>query len=292
MQVRDTEVGEERSSSRTALAVAWLRAAHQCLDAAPRILEDPLALRLLGPDSEALIRAQPQRYQDDGTRALRAHVVLRSRHAEERLRAAVARGVRQYVLLGAGYDTFALRQPDWARQLRIFEVDHPASQEAKRARLAAAGLAVPANLVHAAIDFEHEGLLDGLRRNGVDPRVPTFFSWLGVTMYLRAEAVEATLRALAGFACGSEVVLTYASRESAGSGAEAVLSGMAQRAAEVGEPWLSYFQPEEMAALLRGAGFGAVEFLTPQQARARYFDTRPADLPPPQRSAIVSAVLG
>jgi methyltransferase (TIGR00027 family) len=280
-----------RGSSRTALAVAWLRAAHQCLDAAPRILEDPLALRLLGADSERLIREQAPRYQGDGMRALRAHVVLRSRHAEERLREAVARGVRQYLLLGAGYDTFALRQPPWARALRIVEVDHPASQEAKRACLAAAGLAAPANLVHAAIDFEHEGLLAGLRRRGVDPGLPSFFSWLGVTMYLPGAAVAATLRDIAGCARGSELVLTFAARESPGSEAQALLSGMAQRAAEGGEPWLSYFQPEEMEALLRDCGFGRIDFLTPEQARARYFDTRPADLPPPRRGTIVGAML-
>lgn len=279
----------ERSSSRTALAVAWLRAAHQVLEAAPRILEDPVAPRLLGPDAESAIRTGMEPFQNRAARGLRSHVVLRSRHAEEQLQVAVQRGARQYAVLGAGYDTFALRQPPWAQALRIFEVDHPGSQADKRRRIAEAGLQAPANLVFAAVDFEHESLLDGLRRHGVDTAQPTFFSWLGVTMYLSKDAVAATLRATAAFAPGSGIVLTYAAPRGHDAGSDAAQAELAQRAARVGEPWQSWYEPQEIESALREAGYREVDFLTLEQARARYYDSRPADLPAPSRVSIVSA---
>ncbi|HZR36177.1 MAG TPA: class I SAM-dependent methyltransferase [Nevskia sp.] len=279
----------DRSSSRTALAVAWLRAAHQVLEAAPRILEDPVAVPLLGGDTAQRIRAGAPRFQTAAARGLRSHVVLRSRHAEEQLRRAVARGAVQYVLLGAGYDTFALRQPDWARPLRIFEVDHPGSQAEKRRCMAQAGLEAPANLRFAPVDFERESLLDGLRRHRIDPSVPTFFAWLGVTMYLSKGAVAATLCDTAAFAPGSGIVLTFAAPRGSDADAEAVQSGLAQRAAAAGEPWLSHYDPGEIEAALCQAGYGEVDFLTPQQARARYYEQRPADLPPPTRVNLVCA---
>ncbi len=279
----------DKSSSRTALAVAWLRAAHQVLEAAPRILEDPVAPLLLGKDTPQQIHAGAARFQSSAARHLRSHVLLRSRHAEERLELAAVRGVRQYILLGAGYDTFALRQPEWARPLRIVELDHPGSQADKRRRIAAAGLEAPANLVFAAIDFEHESLLDGLGRHGVDPAQPAFFSWLGVTMYLSKDAVAATLRHAGTFAAGSEIVLTFAAPRGSDVGAEAVQSELAQRAAQVGEPWLSWYEPAEIEGVLHDAGFREVEFLAPEQARVRYYCSRPEDLPPPSRTSIVSA---
>ena len=278
-----------RQSSRTALAVAWLRAAHQVLEAAPRILEDPVAPRLLGPDTESAIRTGAEPFQNPATRGLRSSVVLRSRHAEEQLQLAVRRGVRQYVLLGAGYDTFALRQPSWAQALRIFEVDHPGSQADKRRRIAEAGLEAPANLVFAPVDFEHEALLDGLRRHGVDTAQPAFFSWLGVTMYLTKDAVAATLHATAAFAPGSGIVLTYAAPRGHDAGSDNAQAELAQRAAQLGEPWRSWYEPQEIEAALREASYGTVEFLTLDEARARYYAPRPADLPMPSRVSIVSA---
>src|SRR5690349_2502564 len=130
----------DRAPSRTADGVAWLRAAHQILDAPPLILDDPAIVTLLGADAIEHVRSEAVRAQSRGARALRAHVVLRSRFAEDRLRLAVERGVRQYIVLGAGYDTFIVRQPPWAHDLRIMEVDLPATQAEKRERLAAAGL--------------------------------------------------------------------------------------------------------------------------------------------------------
>jgi methyltransferase (TIGR00027 family) len=130
----------------TAIGTAYLRAAHQVFEARPRIFDDPVALSMLGPTALKRIKDRAAHYQTPEMRALRARVVLRSRFAEDRLAAAVLRGVTQYVILGAGCDTFALRQPPWARPLRIFEVDHPRTQEGKRSRLSAAGLTIPENV--------------------------------------------------------------------------------------------------------------------------------------------------
>ncbi|HEY7638883.1 MAG TPA: class I SAM-dependent methyltransferase [Steroidobacteraceae bacterium] len=269
-------------ASRTALATAHMRAAHQLLDPPPRILEDPAAVAVLGPDGEQRIRELAERSQTAEGRALRAHMVLRSRFAEDRLAAAVRRGVTQYVILGAGFDTFAVRQPAWAQGLRILEVDHAGTQELKRAHLAAAGLVVPPNAGFATIDFERESLRDGLTRHGIATTARTFFSWLGVTMYLPLVAIDAVLRSVAQFPDGSEIVLTFAA-------ASSTPRLVAERAAHVGEPWLSFFEPAEMQDKLRACGFTTIEFLTPDAAHERYFRNG-SSLPTPQRTTIAAAI--
>jgi methyltransferase (TIGR00027 family) len=275
----------ERSASNTAVGVAYLRAAHQLIDAAPRLLDDPVILRLLGDGAEARLRDGEAQLQSTLWRALRSHVVLRSRFAEDSLADAVARGVRQYVVLGAGLDTFALRQPAWAHDLRVFEVDQPATQTAKRGGIAQAGLTVPPNVTFVPLDFEHVSLADGLAAGGVDLARPVFFSWLGVTMYLTAPAIDAVFRTVAALPSGTEIVLTFAQPDADGEAAHA----FAESAAAVGEPWLSYFTPEELEARLRGAGFTSVRFLTPAEAAARYYQHRPDGLLPPRRTAIAAA---
>lgn len=287
----------DRTSSTTAVGVAWLRAAHQLLDARPLLLDDPVALPILGDGAEWRIRLGAARFDAPGARALRSHVVLRSRYAEDRLAAAVARGVRQYLVLGAGLDTFAYRAPAWARDVRVVEVDQPASQADKQARLAAAGITVPDTVAFAAVDFERETLADGLRRCGVRLDVPTVCAWLGVTMYLTEAAVDATFRTVAGLPAGSEVVFTFAQPRSAAppddEAADPAARGptLAERAAAVGEPWQSYFTPEALAARLPALGYGAVHFLTPDEAVARYYAGRPDALPPPRRTSIAVAVV-
>jgi methyltransferase (TIGR00027 family) len=237
-----------------------MRAAHQILDAPPRILEDPLAVRLLGPAAAQRINATVERCQTPAMRALRAHVVLRSRFAEDRLAAAVHRGVTQYIILGAGFDTFALRQPVWALPLRILEVDHEGTQTTKRTQLVAAGLTVPENAAFATIDFEHETLRDGLLRYQVSLDEPTFFSWLGVTIYLKEVAIDAVLKSVAAFPAGSEIVLTFAPPPGGSP------SQFDQSAASLGEPWVSYFTADALGAKLRGTGFSNAEFLSPAEA--------------------------
>ncbi|HKU12805.1 MAG TPA: class I SAM-dependent methyltransferase [Steroidobacteraceae bacterium] len=272
----------QKNASRTALATAFMRATHQLLDTPPRVLEDPTAVTVLGPGAAQRIRANAGRAQTPAARALRAHMVLRSRFTEDRLAAAVARGVTQYVVLGAGFDTFAVRQPPWARGLRILEVDHAGTQELKRAHLAAAGLTVPPNVGFATLDFERESLRDGLLRHAISPTALTFFSWLGVTMYLPRPAIDAVLQSVAEFPAGSEIVLTFAS-------ASDTPRAIAERAAQAGEPWLSFFEPAQMQAVLHAAGFTSVELLTPEEAERRYFAPT-SSLPAPRRTTIAAAV--
>jgi methyltransferase (TIGR00027 family) len=276
----------QREPSRTAAGVAWLRAAHQLVDDEPRILHDPIAPRLLGERGRQAIADRRAELFTPGALGLRAHVLLRSRFAEDQLASAVASGIRQYVILGAGLDTFSYRQPEWARSadpvLSIFEVDQPASQQVKRDRVAAADIQIPPNLTYAAIDFEREPLLEGLGRTGVDLHRPAFFSWLGVSMYLRREAVDA-LRAVAAFPSSTQLVFTYAQPRGTGP-------SIADRAAEVGEPWLSFFEPAELEQLLRSASFSTVSFLDAATA-ATYFANRTDSLAAPRSVRLVSATV-
>lgn len=275
----------ERNPSRTAAGVAWLRAAHQIVDGEPRILDDPVAPRLLGPAGRAALETRHAELFSPAALALRAHVLLRSRFAEDQLADAVGKGLRQCVVLGAGLDTFAYRQPDWAEGLRIFEVDQPASQLTKRTRLAEAGIETPTNVTFAAIDLETEALLDGLLRSGVAMTEPTFFSWLGVSMYLTADAVDAVFRAVTAFPSGTQLVMTFAQPRPHGAEYRGTT---ADRAAAVGEPWLSYFEPAALQRQLLNAGFSSVRFLTVEDA-ARYFAHRNDRLVPPRQVSIVTA---
>jgi methyltransferase (TIGR00027 family) len=278
----------ERESSHTARGVAMLRAAHQLLDDEPHLLRDPVVLGLLGPDTESAIRTHRDRLQTPTMRALRSHVVLRSRVAEDRLASSLARGVTQYVVLGAGLDTVAYRQPEWAHALAITEVDHPATQAAKREALRAAGIVTPANVRYADIDFERESLTDGLRRCGVSFEQPTFFSWLGVTMYLTRPAIDAVLKTIASFPARSELVLTFA-RPPAPDDVGA--TAFAEGAARLGEPWISYFTTGTLESLLRERGFSEVWFLSREEAEHRYYTGRRDDLRPPIRVSIAAAIV-
>jgi methyltransferase (TIGR00027 family) len=277
-----------RRASNTAYGVAVLRAAHRIIDAEPFVLDDPVAVRLLAPDIEEQIRTRAAELQTPATRGLRSHVLLRSRYAEDSLRSALEGGVRQYVLLGAGLDTFAYRQPSWASALTIVEVDHPASQAAKRRALTAAGIDIPRNVRYADVDFEHESLAAGLARCGVITTRPTFFSWLGVTMYLTRDAIEGTLRTVLSFAKRSEIVFTFAQPN---PGAGSASASFAAAAASAGEPWTSYFTPEEIERMLRLLGFSSVRFLSRDEAVRRYYDSRTDDLSAPSRVSIVRAVV-
>ena len=172
---------EAARPSRTALRVAMRRAAHQLYDAKPLVLEDPIAVPILGPYIEE-VRRTPTRPDRPFSVALRAFLVARSRYAEDKLGHAVASGATQYVLLGAGLDTFAHRNP--YPHLHVFEVDHPATQQWKRELLAVSNLPVPEGLTYAPIDFEHQTLPEQLLAAGFDPNARTFFAWLGVVPYL------------------------------------------------------------------------------------------------------------
>jgi methyltransferase (TIGR00027 family) len=259
--------------SRTAQRAAAHRAAHQLLEHG-RIFHDPLAVQILGEDQGTLdLKAA----QAPGQRGMRLYIAARTRFAESAVAAAYARGTRQLVMLGAGLDTFAYRNPH--EGLRVFEVDHPATQAWKRQRLAEAGMAVPQSLAFAPVDFERVSLAEGLDASGFDAAAPAIFTWLGVVPYLTEPAVFATLGFIAGLARGSEVVFTY-SDPPASMPAEraAAHRRRAGRVADLGEPWLTYFTPAALHPRLRTLGFGEIEDLGPTKVAILYFGA-PADTP-------------
>jgi len=194
---------ETGRASKTALRVAIRRAAHQLADHPP-VLDDPIAVRLVGPG----FARDMERAMHPVGRDFRAFMAARSRYAEDRLAEAVAAGVGQYVVLGAGLDTFAWRNP--FPQLRVFEVDFPATQQAKRAMLVEAGLAQPENLTFVPLDFEHHTVAEGLAEAGFDATRAAFFAWLGVVPYLTLEAFRSTLATVAAMPAGSAMSFDYA----------------------------------------------------------------------------------
>jgi len=256
--------------SRTAWGAAAHRAAHQILERG-FIFHDPLAVRILGDDADAAIeRAR----SDVSTRRLRIFIAARSRYAEDALRAALAGGVRQLVVLGAGLDTFAYRS-DPRLNLRIYEVDHPATQEWKRSRLSAAGIAVPGSLVFAPVDFEHGTLAQGLAACGFDPSRQTFFTWLGVVPYLTQEAVLATLDFIARLSGAAHVVFDYANPPlDLSAAARSTHDELAARASSVGESFRSYWETQSLHARLRELGFRYIEDLSPAGIVARFLPGR------------------
>jgi len=267
--------------SRTALGVGVLRALHRVVDAEPWVLDDPISLLLFGEAARARVR-NPAGLGDARANALRGHVLVRSAFAEDRLREAVSRGVRQCVVLGAGFDTFANRQPAWMDGTRLFEIDAPATQADKRSRLAAAGIAEPPNVVYAAIDFEHTPLAEGLRDAGVDLGAPAFFSWLGVMVYLTRDAVDAVFRTVAAMPPDSEIAFTFT------QGGDA--DQLAQRVAELGEPLRTTVTLAELETMLRGYGFREHTILSVAGAQ-RFLGERSDTLRLPPRESIASAIV-
>jgi methyltransferase (TIGR00027 family) len=265
----------ESRPSRTAQRVALRRAAHQVLDH-PRVFEDPLAIAIAGGEAETLgaPEALPT-VEQPYSRSLRAFIAVRSRYAEDQLAAAVGRGVRQYVVLGAGLDTFAYRNPFQSAGLQVFEVDHPATQEWKRAQLRAAGIAIPAGMTFAAVDFERQSLEDGLRIARFERQQPAVFSWLGVTPYLSRAAFDGTIQFIAGMPSGSGVVFDYAVERSLLSPSQQkALDALAARVARAGEPFRLFFDPAELWRDLERLGFSNIEDLDGERINARYFAGR------------------
>ena len=277
----------ERDASKTAVGVAILRAAHQLLDGEPKVLDDTVIVALLGPEAAERLRAEPGRFREARAMGLRSHVLLRSRFAEERLRESVARGVTQLVVLGAGLDTFAYRQPAWAAALRIYEVDHPASQAAKRARLEAARIAIPSNLTFAPVDFEHDTLDAGLARAGFEPAAKTFVSCLGVLVYLTREAIAELFAFVSRLPAGSECAFTFGGTRTP---EEPGRPSIATAAAELGEPWLSNMEIEDVVAVLARAGLPAPVLMSRQKA-VEWLGDRSDGLELPKRERVAAVVV-
>jgi methyltransferase (TIGR00027 family) len=258
--------------SRTAQGAALHRAAHQLMDQ-PVVFADPLALRIIGEDAATDLREGRDPRATTGAEGLRLFVATRSRFAEDCLTEAGARGVDQYVLLGAGLDTFAYRVPH--EELRIFEVDHPATQGWKHERLAQMQIAKPDWVTYAPVDFERETIRDGLARSGFDFSKPAMSAWLGVTPYLTREAVMATLSFIASLAKGSEVVFDYAEpTRNHNESQRAHFEAMAARVAAAGEPFKSFYEAEPLSRDLKALGFSLAEDWNADALNARYFDGR------------------
>jgi methyltransferase (TIGR00027 family) len=261
--------------SRTALAAAFHRAAHQVLEQG-RIFADPLALPIVGEDADSVVKWAEE---DPSRRRMRIFIAVRTRFAEDALAVAVERGVSQLVVLGAGLDTYAYRGAMRGR-LRIFEVDHPATQAWKRQQLAEAEIPLPASLTFAAIDFERQTLAEGLAAAGFDLAQQTFFTWLGCVPYLTEEAVWSTLGFIGGMSHGARVVFDYADPpDSLSPEMRDWHDRRAARVADLGEAWLSYFEPDQLRTRLLSLGFSEVEDLGPPVIAARYFPGRIASVP-------------
>jgi methyltransferase (TIGR00027 family) len=282
--------------SATALISAMFRAAHLLWDRPPRIFEDTLALRLTGCESESALKAQMVQIQAEVARAtnpefaltlrryVTAAVVTRSRYVEDEVDHAVGRGLSQYVILGAGLDSFAYRRPELANVLDIFEVDHPATQAWKRDRLRAAGVDLPANLSLVAVDFERDSLIDNLRMSGYRTDAPSLFSWRGVTMYLSTDAIFGTLRVVAALAPGTEIIFEYiVPKDLVDEETQKVLAAAMAAAEARGEPQRSFFEPAQLAEQVRTIGFAEVSDFGPDEVEARYFEDRADGL---RRSAL------
>lgn len=261
---------EANQPSRTAQGAALHRAAHQLVDTPP-VFADPLALRIVGDEAAKELRAGRDHHAMAQITPLRLFIATRSRFTEDSLAEAYASGVRQYVLLGAGLDTFAYERARAFEGLAIFEIDHPATQGWKRARLKEAAIAIPDSVTYAPVDFEHDTLANGLARAGFNAAKPAFFAWLGVTPYLTHDAIMGTLAFIASLKPGSGVVFDYAEKPSADN---AGFRAMAARVAAIGEPFKSLLDPAELAASLKQLRFSRIEDFGGDALNTRYFQNR------------------
>jgi len=289
----------ESNPSRTALATSLMRAVHARRDPSP-ILNDPWGDRLV-PQSErdrfcegilarmdsraqALALRTPDSVLDDFFLANVAYpgVIIRSRYAEDALEDAARRGIQQYVLIGAGFDSFALRRPAFAEPLDIFEIDHPATQTFKIQRIKDCGISLTSSMHFVSADLANEDLASALARTSFRRDEPAFFSWLGVTVYLTREANLATLRAVANSGSpGSELVFTYVDQiEFVADGSRSLGHGNAAAVATMGEPYLSGFDPNEIANDLKQVGLELIEDLDGCKMSERYQRTATNPLRP------------
>lgn len=266
---------EQGRPSTTALLVALSRARHQVADH-PKVFDDPLALRIIGAEGEAQARDGDAGLDSFRGRMFRGRIVVRSRITEDALHSAIKQhGVSQYVLLGAGLDTFAYRNPYPAHLLRVFEVDHPDTQAWKRRRLAEANIAVPDSLAYVPVNFETQTLAGALKAAGLRNHRPTFFSMLGVVPYIRHEAMLETFATIATFPKGSAIAFDCMFRPHPLDVPRRLLLAMlGRRYARMGEPWINYVDPHALPGDLRQLGFSRVESLSPEHINRSYFSQR------------------
>lgn len=274
-------MGDEQATEpeSTAVRVALWRALHTEIDAPPHVLEDEIGLQLVAPGDGW--RARPD-MDPDGTRGFRASIVARARFIEDLVAGQAGHGVAQYVLLGAGLDTFAQRRPEIASRMRVFEVDQPGPQAWKRHRLTELGYGVPDWLRLVPVNFEQNGSWwQELAVAGFDPGQPAVVASTGVSMYLSKDATAATLRQLAGLAPGSTLAMTFLlPRDLLGDADRAGLRAADQGARASGTPFVSFYAPQEMLAMAREAGFAGVRHVSGASLGERYFGGRSDGLRP------------
>jgi len=267
----------------TAARVALWRALHVACDPPPHVLEDEIGMRLLAPDKDWRRRGD---MDPQFTRPFRASVVARARFIEDLVVEQAARGLSQYVILGAGLDSFAQRRPEIASRLRMFEIDQPGPQAWKRQRLIELGFGVPDWLRFVPVDFEaDESWRDALATAGFDDSKPAIVVSTGVSMYLTKDANAATLRQVAAFAPGSMLAMTFLLPLELADPEIRTGLEMAEKAARAsGTPFLSFFTPQEIVALARAAGFRESRHVSAADLAQRYFAGRTDGLRPPNNA--------
>ncbi|MDE2912557.1 MAG: class I SAM-dependent methyltransferase [Paracoccaceae bacterium] len=277
-ETKATRLKSDRPS-KTAEMVAAVRALHT-RRASPPLIRDEMALSMCGPFWRAVVTNRALNYVMlkfvlRKVVAIVPVIYTRARFGEDCLEAAVRDGLRQFVIIGAGYDTTAMRRRDLAERLTVFELDHPATQTLKFRRMADAGIAKPDNVRYVASDLTEESVFNALERSGFDARIPAMFSWFGVTYYLERDTVRGTLASIAdNCAPGSSILFDYlASLDSVAPEFRALHQDCGDFVARRGEPWLSDFDPPALADFLTPIGFEVVENIEPDQVSDRY----PAD---------------
>jgi methyltransferase (TIGR00027 family) len=267
----------------TAIRVALWRAMHVELDAPPHVLEDEIGLKLAAPDDDW--RRRPD-MNPQFTSPFRASIVARARFIEDLVLERAGHGVGQYVILGAGLDTFAQRRPEIACRLKMFEVDQPGTQSWKRQRLIELGYGIPEWLRFVPVNFEAgDSWWERVAEAGFDASEPTIVAAMGVSMYLTNGAIAATLRQVATLAPGSALALTFLlPLELADAEARPGLELAAKGARASGTPFISFFTPSEMLTLAREAGFKDVQHVAAATLAQRYFAGRTDGLRPPNNA--------
>jgi methyltransferase (TIGR00027 family) len=262
----------------TAVRTALWRALHLEVDAPPHVLDDRIGLQLAGPDRDWRQRPDMNEYATPG---VRASIVARARFIEDLVTEQTDHGVGQYVLLGAGLDTFAQRRPEIASRITVFEVDQPGPQAWKRQRLVELGFGIPEWLRLVPVDFETTSWWDGLLANGFDAAEPTVVASLGVSMYLTREATAATLRQSAALSSGSTLAMTFMRPVELVDPEEQAMHRATNAAARAsGTPFISYYAPDEILAMARDSGFKTARHVSAADYTQRYFADRTDGLRP------------
>ena len=275
-----------KQGSRTAESSAAQRALHTLHGHDPKIFEDPFALELAGPSAKWIFGPRPAAWLlmrlYPWILPMVAHHLARARYVEELLDAMLSEGLEQYVLLGAGMDSFAFRRLDLTERLTVFEIDHPGTQAKKRSRLRKLGWPEPRHVRYVPVDFETQNLREEMMQGGLDDGKLTLVAWMGVAPYLTEESIANTLKDVAIVTPpGSEIVFDTLDGTAVTTGRDSVVGRRMFRAAKwMGEPMISGFDPPEISRILNEAGFEMVEVVSPDAFARLWFDGR-SDLPPP-----------